>query len=38
MSVNMAEKWGITLIGYARRTGFRIYAHPERVIQPGAIL
>lgn len=34
MSVSMAEKWGITLIGYARRTGFRIYAHPERIIAP----
>lgn len=34
MSVNMADQWGITLVGYARRTGFRIYAHPERIIQP----
>lgn len=36
MSVIMAEQWGITLIGYARRTGFRVYAHPERIIQPVA--
>ena len=34
ISVRMAERWGITLIGYARRTGFRIYAHPERIIRP----
>lgn len=34
MSVAMAQKWGITLLGYARRTGFRIYAHPQRIIQP----
>ncbi len=34
MSVIMAEQWGITLVGYARRTGFRIYAHPERITQP----
>ena len=34
MSVSMAEQWGITLIGYARRAGFKVYAHPERIIQP----
>jgi hypothetical protein len=30
----MAQKWGITLIGYARRSRFNIYTHPERVIVP----
>lgn len=32
LSIMMAEKWGITLIGYARRTSFRIYCHPYRVL------
>jgi FdhD protein len=32
LSIQMAEKWGITLIGYARRNNFRIYTHPERII------
>lgn len=31
LSIDIAEKWGITLIGYARRNSFRIYTHPERV-------
>ncbi len=30
-SVALAERWGITLIGYARRTRFTVYAHPQRV-------
>ncbi len=32
LSIRMAEAWGITLIGYARRTGFRLYTHPERIL------
>jgi len=32
MSVELAEKWGITLIGYARRDRFNLYSHPERII------
>jgi FdhD protein len=32
LSVRMAEKSGITLIGYARRERFIIYAHPERIL------
>lgn len=32
LSIQMAERWGITLIGYARRTSFRIYAHPEQIL------
>jgi FdhD protein len=31
LSVQMAERRGITLIGYARRSRFQIYAHPERI-------
>lgn len=32
MSIRLAERWGITLIGYARRNRFTIYAHPERIM------
>lgn len=31
LSIEMAEKWDVTLIGYARRNGFNLYTHPERV-------
>jgi FdhD protein len=30
-SVSLAEELGITLVGYARRNGFLVYAHPERI-------
>lgn len=30
-SVALAEQAGITLVGYARRNGFMVYAHPERL-------
>lgn len=32
MSIQLADRWGITLIGYARRSRFTIYAHPERIM------
>ena len=32
LSVDMACKWGITLVGYARRERFNIYSHPERIV------
>jgi len=32
LSIELAQKWGITLIGYARRTRFNIYTHPERIV------
>jgi FdhD protein len=32
LSIQMAEKWGITLIGYARRSQFRIYSHAHRIL------
>ncbi len=32
LSIELAEKWGITLIGYARRNRFNLYAHPERIV------
>jgi FdhD protein len=31
LAVQMAEAWGMTLIGYARHTRFTLYAHPERI-------
>jgi FdhD protein len=34
MSISLAKSWGITLIGYARRSSFRVYSHPERIIDP----
>jgi FdhD protein len=32
MSIDLAQKWGITLIGYAHRNRFNIYTHPERIV------
>jgi FdhD protein len=34
LSVMLAEKWGITLIGYARRDQFIVYTHAGRILQP----
>lgn len=31
MSVAMAQAWGITLVGYIRRSSLRVYTHPERL-------
>ncbi len=31
LSIQLADRWGITLIGYARRTRFNLYTHPERI-------
>lgn len=33
LSIELAQRFGITLIGYARRNRFNIYAHPERIIR-----
>jgi FdhD protein len=32
LSIEMAEAWGVTLIGYARRNKFNLYATPERIL------
>jgi FdhD protein len=32
LSIELAEQWDITLIGYARRNKFNLYAHPERIL------
>jgi FdhD protein len=34
LAIQLAESWGITLIGYARRERFNVYTHPERIILP----
>lgn len=34
LSIEMAERWGVTLIGYARRNQFNAYTHPERIADP----
>jgi FdhD protein len=38
LSVELAEAWGITLIGYARRNRFNLYAAPERILRKTAQL
>lgn len=35
MSIELARKYGITLIGYARRNQCNVYTYPERVITSG---
>ena len=32
LSIDLAEAWGITLIGYTRRRSFRVYAGGERIV------
>ena len=32
LSVELAQAWGITLIGYARGASFRCYSSPERIL------
>ena len=31
LSIELAQKWGITLIGYARRDRYNVYSWPERI-------
>jgi len=37
LSVRLAEKWNITLIGYARGRRMRVYTHPERLGYQGSV-
>ncbi len=37
LSIEMAEHYGITLIGYARRHRFNVYTNPQRVGFPEAV-
>lgn len=32
LSIEMARAWNITLVGYVRRGGMRVYSHPERLV------
>lgn len=32
LSISLADRRGITLIGYARRDRFKVYTHPERIV------
>lgn len=32
LSIELADRQGITLIGYARRNRFNVYTHPERIL------
>ena len=32
LSIELAERFGITLIGYARRDRFNVYTHPGRIL------
>jgi FdhD protein len=34
LSVQLAQKWHVTLIGYTRRRSFRVYAGEERLLTP----
>lgn len=36
LAVSVAERLGITLIGFLRGPGFNVYAHPERIISAPA--
>lgn len=36
-SCDLAQKLGITLIGFARDSGFNIYSHPERIFEADCI-
>ncbi len=31
-SIQLANRWNITLIGYSRMNSFRVFSHPERII------
>jgi len=38
LSVHLAENWGITLIGYARRDQFVVYTHSERILNDSELV
>ena len=38
LSITLAEKWGITIIGYAHHDQFIIYTHPERMKQQTMVI
>jgi FdhD protein len=34
LSIELAKRLGLTLIGYVRGDSFLIYSHPERLVAP----
>ena len=32
LSMRLAQRWGVTLVGFAKRDVFNVYAHPERIV------
>jgi FdhD protein len=32
MSINLAKRLGLTLLGYVRGDSFYLYSHPERIL------
>jgi FdhD protein len=34
MSIELAKRLGLTLIGYVRGDSFYVYSHPERLVLP----
>jgi FdhD protein len=32
LSIQLAQAWGVTLIGYVRRRSFRVFSGEERVV------
>lgn len=31
LSIELADRWGVTLVGFAKHGSFNVYAHPERI-------
>lgn len=31
LSIGLAQRWGVTLVGFAKHGSFNVYAHPERI-------
>lgn len=38
LSVALGEAWNITVVGYLRQDRMRLYTHPNRILQPTAML
>lgn len=37
LSVDLAEEYGVTLVGFAKRGRFNVYSHPERIAGASAV-
>lgn len=31
LSIDLAQRWGVTLVGFAKHGTFNVYTHPERI-------